>query len=366
MACTFIAMISGTLVTRVKLPPFIVTLGMLAVMTAVTNLYSAGTTYPVPEGLLTFLGTSLYLFGRIQFTMGMILAVILFVVMWFILSKTGWGRHVYAVGNEPEAARLTGINIDKTLVSVYAVAGLIYGFAAWMALGRTPTADPNAYQTGNLDSITAVVIGGTSLFGGRGGVVGTVVGALIVAVLRSGLTQMGIDSNYQNLATGVLVIAAVAFDQDTRRRLMSTATEKTTGRPAAAAREPMLTGRGLVKRYGNVTAINGADFDLFPGEVLAIVGDNGAGKSSLIKALTGAVIPDSGEITLDGEQVTFHSPVDARNDGHRDRLPDPGRGAGPGHRDATCSSGGRCAARASSASCACWTRRRCARAPVTS
>jgi len=93
VACTFIAMISGTLVTRVKLPPFIVTLGMLAVVTAVTNLYSAGTTYPVPEGLLTFLGTSLYLFGRIQFTMGMILAVILFVVMWFILSKTGWGRH---------------------------------------------------------------------------------------------------------------------------------------------------------------------------------------------------------------------------------------------------------------------------------
>jgi len=218
VACTFIAMISGTLVTRMKLPPFIVTLGMLAVVTAVTNLYSAGTTYPVPDGLLTFLGTSLYLFGRIQFTMGMILAVILFVVMWFILSKTGWGRHVYAVGNEPEAARLTGIHIDKTLVSVYAVAGLIYGFAAWMALGRTPTADPNAYQTGNLDSITAVVIGGTSLFGGRGGVVGTVVGALIVAVLRSGLTQMGIDSNYQNLATGVLVIAAVAFDQATRRR----------------------------------------------------------------------------------------------------------------------------------------------------
>ena len=191
---------------------------MLAVVTAVTNLYSAGTTYPVPDGLLTFLGSSLYLFGRVQFTMGMILAAILFVVMWFVLSKTGWGRHVYAVGNEPEAARLTGIHIDKTLISVYTIAGLIYGFAAWMALGRTPTADPNAYQTGNLDSITAVVIGGTSLFGGRGGVVGTVVGALIVAVLRSGLTQMGIDSNYQNLATGVLVIAAVAFDQATRRK----------------------------------------------------------------------------------------------------------------------------------------------------
>ncbi|HEY3555877.1 MAG TPA: ABC transporter permease [Kribbella sp.] len=218
VACAAVATLSGLLVSRIKLPPFIVTLGMLAVMTAVTNLYSKGTTWPVPDGLLTWLGTSLYLFGRVQFTMGMVLAALLFVAVWFVLAKTGWGRHVYAVGNEPEAARLTGIHIDRTLVSVYAAAGLVYGFAAWMALGRTPTADPNAYQTGNLDSITAVVIGGTSLFGGRGGVVGTVVGALIVAVLRSGLTQMGIDSNYQNLATGVLVIAAVAFDQATRRR----------------------------------------------------------------------------------------------------------------------------------------------------
>jgi fructose transport system permease protein len=218
VVCTLAATVSGVLVTRMQLPPFIVTLGMLAVMTAVTNLYSTGTTFPVPDGLLTWLGTSLYLFGRVQFTMGMLLAALLYAVMWFVLGKTAWGRHVYAVGNEPEAARLTGIHIDRTLISVYAVAGLVYGFAAWMALGRTPTADPNAYQTGNLDSITAVVIGGTSLFGGRGGVIGTVVGALIVAVLRSGLTQMGIDSNYQNLATGILVIAAVAFDQATRRR----------------------------------------------------------------------------------------------------------------------------------------------------
>src|SRR3954462_9668994 len=168
IACTLIATIAGTLVARVKLPPFIVTLGMLAVVTAVTNLYSAGTTYPVPDGLLTFLGSSLYLFGRVQFTMGMILAAILFVVMWFILSKTGWGRHVYAVGNEPEAARLTGIHIDKTLVSVYAVGARMCGFAAWMAPGRNRTAAPNAYQTGTLESTTAVVIGGTSLFGGRG------------------------------------------------------------------------------------------------------------------------------------------------------------------------------------------------------
>lgn len=213
-----VAAITGLLVTRLRLPPFIVTLGMLAVVTAVSALYSGGTTTDVSgDTTLTLLGKQ-FSIGSVQVSYGTILAVILFVAMWVVLGNTGWGRHVYAVGNDAEAARLNGINIKRTLLSVYVVAGLIYGFAAWMALGRSPSADPNAFQTGNLDSITAVVIGGTSLFGGRGGVVGTIIGALIVSVLRNGLTAMQIDSNYQNLATGVLVILAVAFDQLTRRR----------------------------------------------------------------------------------------------------------------------------------------------------
>jgi fructose transport system permease protein len=213
-----VAAISGFLVTRLRLPPFIVTLGMLAVVTAVSALYSGGTTTDVSnDSTLTLLG-KLITIGSVNISYGMILAAILFVVMWLALGKTGWGRHVYAVGNDDEAARLNGINVKAVLLSVYVVAGIIYGLAAWMALGRSPSADPNAFQTGNLDSITAVVIGGTSLFGGRGGVVGTIIGALIVSVLRNGLTAMQIDSNYQNLATGVLVILAVAFDQLTRRR----------------------------------------------------------------------------------------------------------------------------------------------------
>ena len=213
-----VAAISGFLVTRLRLPPFIVTLGMLAVVTAVSALYSGGTTTDVSnDTTLTLLGKQISI-GSVNLSYGMILAAILFVVMWLALGKTGWGRHVYAVGNDDEAARLNGINVKGVLVSVYIVAGIIYGLAAWMALGRSPSADPNAFQTGNLDSITAVVIGGTSLFGGRGGVIGTIIGALIVSVLRNGLTAMNIDSNYQNLATGVLVILAVAFDQLTRRR----------------------------------------------------------------------------------------------------------------------------------------------------
>jgi fructose transport system permease protein len=215
--CTIAGAVTGLLVTQLNLPPFIVTLGMLAVLTAGTRLYSQGQSFPVLSDLLSFLGREINL-GAVSITYGSLLLIVLYVVFWYLLGQTAWGRHVYAVGNNREAARLTGINTKRVLMSVYVVAGVLYAVAAWQALGRIPNADANSYQTANLDSITAVVIGGTSLFGGRGGVVGTLVGTLIVGVLRSGLTQAGIDALYQDLATGILVIVAVAFDQLTRRR----------------------------------------------------------------------------------------------------------------------------------------------------
>jgi fructose transport system permease protein len=216
--CAAVGSISGVLVTSLRLPPFIVTLGMLTVVAASSRIFAAGQSFPVSNGLLNLLGQRFYLFGQIEITLGMLLGLAMFLFAWYALSRTAWGRHVYALGNDPEAARLTGIHVNRTLFSVYLLAGVVYGFAAWQAIGRIPNADPNAYQTGNLDSITAVVIGGTSLFGGRGGVLGTLVGALIVSVLRSGLTQAGIDELYQDVATGLLVIVAVALDQLARRR----------------------------------------------------------------------------------------------------------------------------------------------------
>ena len=218
LLCTAIGAVSGTLVTRLRLPPFIVTLGVLSVLTATGQLYANGQSFTVPSGVLTFLGDRSYLFGQIEVTYGMGVAIVLIVGLWFLLTQTSWGRNVYAVGDDEEAARLTGINTQRTLLSVYVLAGFVYAIAAWQALGRIPNADPNAYQTGNLDSITAVVIGGTSLFGGRGGIPGTVLGALVVTVLTNGLTQAGIDSLYQQVATGILVIVAVAVDRVVRRR----------------------------------------------------------------------------------------------------------------------------------------------------
>ena len=150
---------------------------------------------------------------------GFVLMLVLYAVAWFALSQTAWGRHVYAVGDDREAARLTGIKTQRVMLSVFAIAGLTYGIAAMLLVARTELGDPNAGQTTeNLDSITAVVLGGTSLFGGRGSVIGSLIGATIVGVFRNGLTLIGVEVIYQYLVTGILVILAVSVDQLTHRR----------------------------------------------------------------------------------------------------------------------------------------------------
>ena len=207
--------INGLLVTRVKLPPFIVTLGTLNIAFAVTQIYSSSQTVTeLPETMHVLGGT--FQLGGTSVVYGVVLMLTLYVVAWFVLRQTPVGRHVYAVGNNPEAARLTGIATGRVILGVYVIAGMLYGIAALLSVARTGVGDPNAGQTENLDAITAVVLGGTSLFGGRGAVLGSLVGALIVGVFRNGLTLMGVSSVYQILITGILVILAVATDQLSR------------------------------------------------------------------------------------------------------------------------------------------------------
>jgi fructose transport system permease protein len=137
----------------------------------------------------------------------------LYAVFAFVLRYTAWGKHVYAVGDDAEAARLAGIQVNRVLLSVYMAAGIAIAVGAWILVGRVGGGDPNAGINANLQSITAVVIGGTSLFGGRGVVIGSLIGALIVQVFVNGLALAGYDPNYQVMAVGVLVIAAVSVDQ---------------------------------------------------------------------------------------------------------------------------------------------------------
>jgi len=209
--------LNGVLVTRLKLPPFIVTLGTFGIFTALSLLYAQGQTIALPpNAFLLWTGRTLSI-GSVSVTWGVILMVLLYIVVGFALRNTGWGRHLYATGDDAEASRLAGISTDRVLLSAYVVAGISVAVAAWVVCGRVGGADPNSGLNYNLLSITAVVIGGTSLFGGRGVVVGTLIGALIVQVFDSGLALAGVDPNYQVLATGILVILAVSVDQWIRR-----------------------------------------------------------------------------------------------------------------------------------------------------
>lgn len=213
--------INGSLVTRLKLPPFIVTLGTWNIFYALNLYYSKSETIRSQEieasaPLLQWLGTSIEVFGA-RLTYGSILMLLLFTVVWYALNWTAWGRHVYAVGDDPDAARLAGIRTDRILLSVYIVAGIICGLAAWALIGRIGSVSPQAGYTTNLDSITAVVIGGTSLFGGRGAIFGTLVGALVVGLFRNGLALAGVDILWQEFTVGLLIVTAVGIDQWIRR-----------------------------------------------------------------------------------------------------------------------------------------------------
>jgi fructose transport system permease protein len=213
---TLFGLVNGLLVTRIRLPSFIVTLGTMNIAFAATQLYSGAQTVTDLPPMMTTLGDTFGV-GSTQFAWGTVVMLALYALAWFMLRETAAGRHVYAVGNNPEATRLVGIATQRVLLIVYVVAGALYGVASLLSVARTGVGDPNAGQTDNLDAITAVVLGGTSLFGGRGVVIGSLVGALVVGVFRNGLTLMGVSSIYQVLVTGVLVILAVTADQLSRR-----------------------------------------------------------------------------------------------------------------------------------------------------
>jgi fructose transport system permease protein len=210
-------LLNGVLVTLVRLPSFIVTLGTMNIAFALTQIYSESQTVTEVPAAMTALGNTFSL-GGAEISQGTVLMLVLYAAVWLALRNTVPGRHVYAVGNDPEAARLTGIATRRVLIGVYSVAGLMYGIASLLAVARTGVGDSQAGETEALEAITAVVLGGTSLFGGRGIVLGSLLGALIVGVIRNGLTLMGVSSIYQVLITGILVILAVSVDKLSRSK----------------------------------------------------------------------------------------------------------------------------------------------------
>jgi ribose transport system permease protein len=204
-----VGLVNGTvLIVGQVMNPFIVTLGMLSIVRGAALVISdAQTATGMPAAVQT-MGTGLI--GPLP--VPAVLVAALAFVAWVMLTRTQWGRWIYAVGGDPDAARRVGLPVDRVLLSVYVLCGVAAGIAAVLVAGRTNAGSPTAGQLLELDAITAVVIGGASFFGGRGSVFNVIAGALIIGVIRNGLNLLDVTPFWQSIAIGVLVIASLELD----------------------------------------------------------------------------------------------------------------------------------------------------------
>ncbi|WP_062015024.1 ABC transporter permease [Aureimonas sp. AU4] len=201
--------IVGAIVSRFNVPAFVATLGMLSAARGMTLIYGGGRPVPglVPD--FRWIGTG----NILGVPMPVVILAVVFAVSWWLLSSTRFGRYIYAVGGNPHAAKTSGINVARIRFLVYVISGALSGLAGMILSARTGSALPQAGVAYELDAIAAVVIGGTSLSGGVGRVTGTLIGALIIGVMNNGLDLMGIQSYYQQILKGALIVGAVMLDQ---------------------------------------------------------------------------------------------------------------------------------------------------------
>ncbi|HEU4390659.1 MAG TPA: ABC transporter permease [Blastocatellia bacterium] len=205
-------LVNGSLITALKLPPFIVTLGTMSAFRGITYVMNDGQPYNVAG--YTYLGNG----ELVGIPVSIVIAAVIVALAVIGLRYTPLGRYTYAIGSNREAAFHSGVNVNRTLAAIYALSGLLVGVAAMIATSRTVSAQPTAGITLELDIIAAVVIGGASLSGGRGTILGTMVGTLLIGFLRNGCTLLGISTNVQLIVIGAIIIAAVAVDQVARAR----------------------------------------------------------------------------------------------------------------------------------------------------
>ncbi len=210
-AGTAVGVLNGLLVTRISLPPFIVTLGTLTAITGATDLLNNGTEITNLPNFITNLGTASILDGWLPISVLIALAVA--VVFALLLARTRFGLRTYAIGSNEAGARRAGIRVDRHLVMVYAISGCLAGLAGLLLTANFSSASPIAGANDELYAIASVVIGGASIFGGRGTIFGTVVGTSILAVLTTGLVLTNVAPFWQQVAIGVVVVAAVAIDR---------------------------------------------------------------------------------------------------------------------------------------------------------
>ncbi|WP_297597595.1 ribose ABC transporter permease [uncultured Cetobacterium sp.] len=207
-----LGVINGVLVSKVKLQPFIATLVTMTIYRGVTLILSNG--LPIrninkASEVMKFINR-----GEIaNLPISMVIYLVVFVILWFVLDKTLFGKYLYATGGNEEAARLSAVPVTKIKLSAYAISGFLSALAAILYISRYNSIYPNAGQGAELDAIAAVVIGGTSMSGGKGKIIGTLIGALIIGILNNGLNLLGVSSFYQEVIKGIVILIAVVADR---------------------------------------------------------------------------------------------------------------------------------------------------------
>ena len=207
---------TGFLVSKAKMPSFIVTLAMMSIGRGLTLIYTGGR--PISEGftdLFNYIGGG-YI-GPIPFPV--ILLIILLGIGYLVLNNTPYGRYIYALGGNEDATRLSGINTDKIKMTVFTISGIMAAVSGIVLASRLGSAQPQAGTGYELDAIATVVLGGTSLAGGQGGIIGTLMGALIIGVLNNGMTLLGVSSFFQQVVKGLVILLAVYIDRRTRENI---------------------------------------------------------------------------------------------------------------------------------------------------
>jgi ribose transport system permease protein len=205
--------INGFLVAKAKIPPLIVTLGTLSVALGLAQVITGGIDVRSVPTSMTDFNTFIKILGIPSLPF---VALVVLVIGGIVLHKTRFGRYTYAVGSNEEAARRVGVRVDRQLIRIYALSGLLAGFAATMSLAQFGTTTIAGQSLTNLNVIAAVVIGGTSIFGGEGSIFGTIVGLFIPAVLQAGFVIIGVQPFWQGVAVGTVLVAAVYVDQSRR------------------------------------------------------------------------------------------------------------------------------------------------------
>lgn len=316
--------INGFAVRILRISPIIVTLGLGSVYTGAA--YAASndqSVFPVPTSLINFSDTKIL---GIPDTVS--IPVIVFLVGALVLTRTVGGLRSYAIGGDPAASKLVGLKVDQHVIKLFIYMGASMGLVSLLSVGQLGSGSATVGLNFEIVVLTAVVLGGVGFAGGSGRPTGIFVGVILIGVLNSGLVFIGIADYWQQIVSGAALLAALGADQFLlRSRRGRVAAAKGTRvrdfvsehaplhRTGATRGEVALRAEHLVKSYGAVTAVNDVSFEVHSGEVLCLVGDNGAGKSSVIKMLSGALRPDSGSIFVSGHQIECASPTDARREG---------------------------------------------------